>query len=167
MGVFGSLRFPTKQQNIIWLKRRQKINPSVMAEKLKVSRPYISKAQRIAEQRIERLLRNTASITRIEVSNLSGKYGFAFGYSTMHKSKTYITYSPSYGIHTWFDHVGPCNDCEKNDECHRILQKLSEEWQVQIPANIPPTAAAIFLFDKVMKRLNWSWYQSERKTKMD
>ena len=154
--VLRSLRFPTKQQDIIWLKRRQKTNPSTIAEKLQVSRPYISKAQRIAEQRIERLLRNTANVMRIEVSNLSGKYGFAIGYSPMHKSKTYITYSPSYGVNTWFDHVGPCEECEKNDECHRILQVLAEEWQVQIPISIPPTEAAAHLFDNVMERLNWS-----------
>ncbi|MGY5881291.1 MAG: hypothetical protein RTV31_13645 [Candidatus Thorarchaeota archaeon] len=153
--MFRSLRFPTKQQNIIWLKRRQKINPSTIAEKLQVSRPYISKAQRVAEQRIERLLRNTANVMRIEVSNLSGKYGFAIGYSPMHKSKTYITYSPSYGVHTWFDHVGPCDECEKNDECHRILQMLAEEWQVLIPMSVPPTEAASYLFDNVMERLDW------------
>jgi hypothetical protein len=153
--MFRSLRFPTKQQNIIWLKRRQKTNPSAIAEKLQVSRPYISKAQRIAEQRIERLLNNTANVMRISVSNLSGKYGFAVGYSPMHKSKTYITYSPTYGVNTWFDHVGPCDVCEKDDECRAILQTLAKEWQVRIPVSVLLTEAAAYLFDNIMKRLNW------------
>ena len=154
--ILRSLRFPTKQQDIIWLKRRQKTSPSAIAENLQVSRPYISKAQRVAEQRIERLLRNTANVSRIEISNLSGKYGFAIGYSPMHKSKTYITYSPSHGVHTWFDHIGPCDECEKNDECHRILWMLAEEWQVQIPVSDPATEAAAYLFENIMERLNWS-----------
>ncbi|MGY5852602.1 MAG: hypothetical protein RTU92_03460 [Candidatus Thorarchaeota archaeon] len=153
--LFRALRFPTKQQDIIWLKRRQKTNPSTIAKKLRVSRPYISKAQRVAEQRIERLLQNTASVMRIDLSNLSGKFGFAVGYSSMHKSKTYITYSPSHGVQTWFDHVGPCETCEKIDECNSILDVLAEEWQILIPSG-PPTERAAHLFSKIMERLNWS-----------
>ncbi|MGY5876916.1 MAG: hypothetical protein RTU30_14295 [Candidatus Thorarchaeota archaeon] len=149
------MRLPTKQQDIIWLKRRQKTNPSTIAKKLRVSRPYISKAQRIAEQRIEQLLQNTANVMRIDLSNLSGKFGFAVGYSPMHKSKTYITYSPKHGVQTWFDHVGPCEICEKNDECNSILDVLAEEWQILIPSG-PPTEVAAHLFSKIMEQLNWS-----------
>ena len=154
--MFRSLRFPTKQQNTIWLARRQKANPSAIADKLQVSRAYISKAQRIAEQRIERLLKNTVNVMRIRVSHLSGKYGFAIGYSPMHKSKTYITYSPDYGVHTWFDHVGPCDSCEKSEECHQILLGLAEEWQIQMPEGVPPTEAAAYLFASIIRQLNWS-----------
>ncbi len=73
----------------------------------------------------------------------------------MHKSKTYITYSPSHGVQTWFDHVGSCETCEKKDECTNILGVLAEEWQIVVPEG-PPTETASFLFGKIMERLNWS-----------
>ncbi|MCK5239510.1 MAG: sigma-70 family RNA polymerase sigma factor, partial [Candidatus Thorarchaeota archaeon] len=60
-----SFRFPTKQQELIWLKRRQEIPPSQIARELKVSPPLVSKAQRIAKSRVEQVLLHTASTNRI------------------------------------------------------------------------------------------------------
>ncbi|MCK5151794.1 MAG: hypothetical protein KAQ65_08135, partial [Candidatus Thorarchaeota archaeon] len=50
------LRYPSEKQAKIWLKRRQGIAPSVIAQKMKVSRAYVSKSLKQAENRIEVLL---------------------------------------------------------------------------------------------------------------
>ncbi|MCK4484779.1 MAG: hypothetical protein KAU89_08135 [Candidatus Thorarchaeota archaeon] len=153
--MFTHFRYPTKKQGVIWLKRRQNVLPSVIAQELDVSRPFVSKAQRIAEQRIEKLLTNAAFTNRIKVAHMSGKYGFAVGYCPTHKTDTYITYSPSIGVQIWFDHEGECGNCSERLECARIVRNLAREWEVPIPKNMIPTKAAKKLFEAIMRRLKW------------
>ncbi|MHA2147545.1 MAG: hypothetical protein ACXAAN_02715 [Candidatus Thorarchaeota archaeon] len=64
---------------MIWLKRRQKIRPTDIARELNVSRAFVSKALRMAEVRIENLLKHVASVNRVKVKHMSGKYGIAVG----------------------------------------------------------------------------------------
>ena len=154
--TFPHFRYPTKKQGIIWLKRRQKIRPSKIAEELKVSRPFVSKAQRIAEARIKKLLLHTAATTRIQVRHLSAHYGIAQGYSPAHQSETYLVYSPKLGVQTWFIHKGECGNCTQLSECTQTLQHLAKEWEIQIPKDSPPTKVALHLFTTIKRRLKWS-----------
>ena len=76
--MFTSFRYPTKKQVLIWQKRRQQVRPSDIAEELEVSRAFVSKYQQRAEARIEKLLKHAASINRIQVMQLSSRYGIAW-----------------------------------------------------------------------------------------
>ncbi|MFX1564924.1 MAG: hypothetical protein ACFFCH_02915 [Promethearchaeota archaeon] len=153
--MFTSFRYPTPKQGLIWLKRRQQVRPSIIAEELQVSRPFVSKAQQRAEARIEKLLQHAASINRIEVKHLSPCYGIAVGYCSAYQAKTYITYSPKIGIQTWFAHQGDCGSCAQESECKRIIAQLAQEWQISIPTNQSPTDTAKHLFTTIQKRLKW------------
>lgn len=151
--MFSNIRYPTKQQNLIWLKRRSGIAPSVIAKELDVSRPFISQSQKIAEQRIEIILRAAAQMNRITLNHISPEFGFASGYNPANESNTYITYSPEFKVQVWFDHEGDCDNCESNFECDRILRGLAVEWDLSIPKEMVPTQVAQTLFDRIKKRL--------------
>lgn len=153
--LFSHFRYPTKQQGIIWLKRRQQVRPSTIAEKLSVSRPFVSKSQRIAETRIKKLLLHTATINRIQVKHISSRYGIAVGYCPANQSDTYIVYSPRLGVQTWFTHKGECGSCAQQSECRQTLQQLAKEWIISIPEDKPPTDVALHLFTTITRRLEW------------
>ncbi|MFX1541053.1 MAG: hypothetical protein ACFFBX_09775 [Promethearchaeota archaeon] len=153
--MFHSLRFPTQQQDFIWLKRRQKIRPSVLAKELNVSRPFISKAQRIAEGRILQLFHHTARVNRIKLKHISSRYGVAVGYCPSVQSKAYIIYSPNLGIQTWYTHKGNCRDCESKAICKQTLEQLSVEWMISLPQNQSISENALVLFKKIEERLGW------------
>lgn len=153
--MLNNLRHPSAQQNVIWLQRRQKVNPSHLADQMSVSRPYISKAHRIAVLRIENLLRNAAQMTRIDIHSLSGEQGFAVGYCSMNKSKVYITYSPNHAVQIWYDHSGNCESCNEFNQCYSILSELADEWQIDFPRKLSPTEMAAYLFRSISKRLGW------------
>ncbi|MHA1928703.1 MAG: hypothetical protein ACTSV2_09025 [Candidatus Thorarchaeota archaeon] len=153
--MFTQLRFPTVQQSTIWLKRKQKISPSEIAQDMKVSRPFVSKATRIAEARIRRLLENAASINRIKIHHISEKYGLIYGYSPSTQSETYITFSPSIGVQTWYKHQGDCSTCSEYEDCNRMLLQIAEEWDVQINEEMVPTELSDFIFNTIMRRLKW------------
>ena len=153
--MFTNLRYPTSQQGLIWLRRRQRERPSKIAEELDVTRPFVSKAQRIAEARIDKLLRHAASINRIKVGHISTKYGIVVGFCPAYNTDTYILYSPKIGIQTWFAHKGVCGTCEQLDQCNDTLRQLAEEWEVPIPDERPPTDLSVYLFDVIMRRLKW------------
>ena len=150
-----SFRFPTKQQEFIWQKRRQEIQPSMIARELDVSPALVSKAQRIAEERIEQILQHTASTNRVSIRHLSPRYGFAVGYCSANKSDTYIVYSPSLGTQLWFNHGGDCENCCEKPVCEKTLRILADEWNVPIPESIPATEAGEVLFNAIMRRLKW------------
>jgi len=149
------LVYPTKQQAYIWLKRKQNVRPSKLANELNVSRPFVSKAQRIAEARINKLLRNAASINRIEIRHIDTRYGIAVGFCPAYNMETYILYSPKIGVQTWFDHQGDCGTCDHLNQCVDTLQQLAEEWEITIPDDRPPTDLSRYLFDNIMRRLKW------------
>ena len=150
-----SFRFPTKQQELIWIKRRKEIPPSKIARELKVSHPLVSKAQRIAEKRIEQILLHTASASRISVQHMSARYGFAVGYCSANKSDTYIVYSPSLGTQLWFNHVGECENCCEKPVCEKTLRILADEWNIPLSEDLPATEAGEELFNAIMRRLKW------------
>lgn len=153
--MYRYFRYPTQQQGKIWLKRRQDISPSDIAKQMKVSRPYVSKAQRVAEQRISKLLKNAAAINRISIEHSSSKFGFAVGYCPGYQSTSYITYSPQFGVQVWFDHEGDCGSCPENSSCEKIIHGLAEEWKFEFPDNVSISRAASMLFDKITRRLGW------------
>ena len=155
MRPLKSFKFPTKQQELIWVKRRQEIPPSVIARELKVSRPLVSKAQRIAKKRMEQILRHTASTNRISIRHISPRYGFAVGYCSANKSDTYIVYSPSLGTQLWFNHRGNCENCCEKKVCYEMLHTLAEEWRLPLPEGLPATEAGEELFNSIMRRLKW------------
>ena len=153
--MFTSLRYPTPKQNWIWTKRRQNIRPSEIAKELQVSRPFISKEQRIAEARIKKLLQHAASINRIEIDHLSTRYGIATGYCRANQTDTYILYSPNIGVQTWFAHTGTCDNCDEYADCETTLKTLAKEWGIPIKEELAPTDLAIYLFQTIMRRLKW------------
>jgi len=148
-------KFPTKQQEFIWQRRRQEVPPSVIARELDVSRALVSKAQRIAEERIEKILVYTASTNRIEIRHISPRYGFAVGQSPANKTETYIVYSPTLGTQVWSNHQGDCANCNERSVCEEILHALANEWGLPIPRDLPPTDAVEELFITLMRRLKW------------
>jgi len=150
-----SFKFPTTQQVLIWQKRRQEVLPSIIARELEVSPALVSKAQRIAEERIEKILMHTASTNRVSIKHLSPRYGFAVGYCSANKSDTYILYSPSLGIQLWFNHGGECENCSEKPVCEKTLRVLADEWNVPLPENLPATEAGEELFNAIMRRLKW------------
>jgi hypothetical protein len=153
--LFSHFRYPTKQQSLIWLKRRSEVPPSIIAKELNVSRPFVSQAQKIAEGRIKKLLLAAAHMNRISIDRINPEFGFALGFNPANEARTYITYSPEYRVQVWFDHEGDCNRCELNSECDRILRGLAIEWGLSIPKNLNPTQVAKILFEKIMRRLGW------------
>jgi hypothetical protein len=148
-------KFPTKRQEVIWQKRRQEIPPSAIARELKVSRALVSKTQRIAEVRIERILLHTAATNRINIQHISPRYGFAMGYCPSNKSETYIVYSPALGTQLWFSHGGDCGNCSEQAVCEKTIHTLAHEWNLPLPKGIPATEAAEELFIAIMRRLKW------------
>ncbi len=153
---FMHFKFPTKQQETIWLRRRQEVPPSVIAREMDVSRALVSKAQRIAEERIEKILRYTASSNRIKIQRISPRYGFAVGRSPADKSVTYIVYSPTLGTQVWYSHEGDCKNCGEESVCQEILHALAAEWRVPLLKDLPPTEAAEEIFVVLMRRLKWT-----------
>ena len=148
-------RSPTKRQEFIWQKRQQEIPPSAIARELKVSRALVSKTQRIAEERIERILLHSASANRIKIRYISPRYGFAVGYCAANKSDTYIVYSPTMGTQLWFNHRGNCETCSEKQVCYEMLHTLAEEWKLPLPEGLPATEAGEVLFNMIMRRLKW------------
>jgi len=153
--MFTTLKYPTKKQSLIWFKRRKKIRPFEIAEELRVSRAFVSKSHRIANQRIKRLLEHAATISRVELAKVSPQHGFAYGYCPGHDANTYITYSPKIGVQVWLEHVGDCGSCSQNQDCERILQALAEDWGLKIPQGVPLTMKAKRLFEAIMGELKW------------
>lgn len=150
-----SFKFPTKQQELVWLKRRKEIPPSAIARELEVSRALVSKAQRIAEDRIEKTLMHIASTNRIRIRHISPRYGFAVGYCPANQSDTYIVYSPVLGTQLWFNHAGDCESCVERSVCERMLRTLANEWNLPLSEVSPPTEAGEELFNAIMRRLKW------------
>jgi hypothetical protein len=153
--TFNSLRYPTANQGKIWLQRRQNIPPSKIADELEVSRPFVSKAQRIAETRIGTLLEHAASINRVQIRHLSTSYGIAIGFSAPYTSDAYILYSPSIGVQIWFDHEGECGTCRQQVECKQTLLQLADEWEISIDEDQTPNDMALRLFETIKRRLEW------------
>lgn len=148
-------RFPTKRQEFIWQKRRQEIPPSAIARELEVSRALVSKTQRIAEERIERILLHSASANRINIQHISPRHGFAVGYCSANKSETYIVYSPALGTQVWFSHRGDCSSCSEQSVCEKTIHTLAHEWNLSLAKGIPATEAAEELFMAIMRCLKW------------
>jgi len=153
--VYSHFRYPTKRQTQVWIRRRKKVAPSQIAKELKVSRPFVSKAQRIARQRVSKLLVNAAAINRITISQSSPDHGFAIGYCPGMDATSYITFSPKFGVHVWFEHEGDCNECGETSECWRILKDLAADWEIELPSTKQPTEAASTLFRRMMEILKW------------
>ena len=153
--MFTSLRYPSAKQNWIWSQRRRNVKPSDLAAELDVSRPFISKEQRIAERRIKKLIEHAASTNRITIHNISPRYGIAVGYCSASQTDTYILYSPSIGLQTWFAHKGECHGCGDYTTCETTLSTLAKEWEIPIPPDLLPTELAILLFETIMRRLKW------------
>lgn len=151
--MFTSFRYPTAQQGLIWLKRRQRTRPSDIAEELQVSRPFVSKTQQRAEVKIKKLLEHAASINRIEVQYLNPRFGIVVGYCPATRTATYITYSPKLGVQTWFTHTGDCGICAQRGECEMTMQQLATEWEIDLPTNQPPTQMALHLFNTIVEQL--------------
>ncbi|MHA1909684.1 MAG: hypothetical protein ACW98Y_20460 [Candidatus Thorarchaeota archaeon] len=149
------LRYPSDKQGRIWLKRRQGIAPSIIAEKLNVSRPYVSKSLKHAETRIGALLEHAARTNRIRLHHISPRHGLAMGYCAAHKSETTISYSPTLGVQVWYDHDGDCDSCSELGECGQLLSVLAKEWKIPLSSNAEPTRVAKDLFSKIEKQLAW------------
>lgn len=152
--MFTNFRYPTAQQGWIWLKRRQRVRPSEIAEELQVSRPFVSKTQQRAEAKIKKLLEHAAAINRIEVQCLNPRFGIVVGYCAATQTVTYITYSPQLGVQTWFTHQGDCGTCAQRVECEVMLQQLAAEWKIVLPDKQRPTELALHLFKTIEKQLN-------------
>ncbi len=140
---------------MIWLRRRQDKRPSDIAQEFKVSRPFVSKAQRVAEERIKKLIQHTALTNRINIRQTSAQYGFAVGFCAAHQMNTYILFSPKIGVQVWFDHEGECGTCSEKQECIQTLHQLASEWEISIKKDMPPSELAGQMFDEIMRRLNW------------
>ena len=153
--MFSTLRYPTKQQNLIWLRRRRKDRPSEIAKDLRMSRPYVSIEQKKAEGRIKNLIEHAASVNRVKIERMSAKDGIAEGYCHANNSQTYITYSPKIGVLNWYEHIGDCGTCDIRDQCNEALQILAEEWEIHAPPDMPPTELSEYLFNTIRGRLKW------------
>jgi hypothetical protein len=153
---FVDFKFLTRRQESIWQKSRQEIAPSAIARELEVSRPLVSKTQRIAEGKVERILLHCASTNRIKIRHISPRHGFAVGYCALNKSDTYIVYSPAIGTQVWFKHEGSCNGCSEQSICEKIVRTIAHEWNLPVTKGMPPTEAAEELFIAIMRYLEWS-----------
>jgi hypothetical protein len=130
--------------------------PSIIAKELNVSRPFVSKAQRIAEERIGKLLKHAASVNRIKLNHMSTHYGFGVGYCATHQMDTFILYSPTIGVQIWFDHDGECGSCAEEPECMQTLTQIAQEWEVPLKRKQTPTEMAGHIFGTIMRRLGWA-----------
>ncbi|MHA2313430.1 MAG: hypothetical protein ACXADF_18275 [Candidatus Thorarchaeota archaeon] len=153
--MFNTLRYPTKQQGIIWLRRRQKDRPTDIARDLKVSRPFVTMEQKRAEARIEKLIQHAASVNRVKIRRMSAQYGIAEGYCHANDSQTYITYSPEIGVLNWYEHIGDCGTCDIENQCKKTLHTLAEEWEIPAPPDMTPTELSEYLFNIIRRRLKW------------
>ena len=153
--MFKTLRYPTKQQGIIWLRRRQKDRPTDIANDLRVSRPFVTMEQKRAEGRIKKLIEHAASVDRVKIKRLSARYGIAEGFCHAYDSQVYVVYSPKMGVHNWFVHQGNCGTCDLADECREILHTLAEEWEIGIPPEMSPSELGVYLFETIRRRLKW------------
>ncbi|MHA2360168.1 MAG: hypothetical protein ACXAB5_07830 [Candidatus Thorarchaeota archaeon] len=153
--MFNTLRYPTKRQNLIWLRRRQKDRPTDIANDLKVSRPFVTMEQKRAEGRIKKLIEHAASVDRVKIQRMSARYGIAEGFCHAYDSQVYIVYSPKMGVHNWFVHQGDCGTCDLLDECNEILHNLAEEWEIGIPPGMSPSDLGVYLFENIRRRLKW------------
>ena len=153
--MFNYLRYPTKQQGRIWLRRRQRERPSDIAKDLKVSRPFVTMAQKTAEERILKLLQHTASVNRVRIERFSTRYGIAKGFCHTHDAHAYIFYSPKIGLQIWYEHTRDCSTCDMEDQCTETLRTLAEEWEIPLPDDKPPTELGIYLVDIIERRLKW------------
>lgn len=149
------LRYPSAREANIWLQRRQGTPPSVIADKLEVERPYISKVLRKTEKRILQLLEHAAYINRVQVQHISGVQGIAVGYCAAYKSETIISYTPELGIQVWFEHRGDCSSCSEYSRCVNLISSLSSDWSIPLARNAGPIEAVDDLFDKILKQLQW------------
>ncbi len=156
MFPFKSLRYPTPEQSKIWFRRKQGKAPSAIATEMGVSRPYVSQAQRIAERRIEGLLRHMASANRIDLKHISPQHGIAVGECPALNTTVYFTYTSAMGVQTWYRHQGDCKKCNMIASCNEILKTLSKEWGIKIPKDKAPTEVGVQLFDKIMEELGWT-----------
>jgi hypothetical protein len=136
--MFNTLRYPTKQQGIIWLRRRQKDRPTDIARDLKVS-----------------LIQHAASVNRVKIERMSAQYGIAEGYCHANDSQTYITYSPEIGVLNWYEHIGDCGTCDIEDQCKAALHTLADEWEIPAPPNMSPTELSEYMFNIIRRRLKW------------
>jgi hypothetical protein len=153
--MYLTLRYPTPKQSKIWLRRRQKALPSIIAKEFNVSRPFVSKAQRIAEERIGKLLKHAASVNRVKLDHMSTHYGFGVGYCATHQMDTFVLYSPKIGVQIWFDHDGECGSCAEERECKQTLEQIALEWEVSLKKKQTPTEMAAHIFGTIMRRLDW------------
>ncbi|MFW9836933.1 MAG: hypothetical protein ACFFE7_05395 [Candidatus Thorarchaeota archaeon] len=154
--MFRYLRYPTKQQGHIWLRRRQRERPSDIAKDLKVSRPFVTMAQKTAEDRIYRLLQHTASVNRVKIERISTRFGIAKGYCAAYDTDTYIFYSPKIGLQIWYEHERACGTCDMQDQCLKTLRTLAEEWEIPLPDDKPPTELGVYLVEIIERRLKWN-----------
>jgi hypothetical protein len=154
--MFTTLRYPTKRQSLIWLRRRQKDRPSEIAKDLKVSRPFVTAEQKRAEARIKKLIEHAASVNRVTIERFSAQYGIAEGYCHANDSKTYITYSPKIGILNWYIHKGDCGTCDIEKQCKEALHTLADEWEIHAPPDMPPTELGEYVFNIIRRRLKWT-----------
>jgi hypothetical protein len=142
---------------MIWLKRRQDEKPSEIAREFKVSRPFVSKAQRIAEERIKELMQHAAKVNRINIQHFSAQYGIAIGYCAAHKMNTYILFSPTIGVQVWFDHEGECGTCSEKKNCLQTLHQLASEWNIPFKKKETPSELAAHMFEEIRGRLKWDF----------
>ena len=96
-----------------------------------------------------------SKVNMIDIRNLSSEYGIAVGYCHEFGSDTYITYSSTMGVRTWFSHRGNCRNCSKFVDCKQVIQNLSKEWKIPLPKNKQPTLQGDFLFKEIKRRLKW------------
>lgn len=142
-------------QEFIWQKRRQEIPPSTIARELEVSRALVSKTQRIAEERVERILLHSASANRIKIRSISPRYGFAVGYCAGKQIGHVHCILSCHGTQLWFNHRGNCENCSEKQVCYELLHTLAEEWNLPLPEGLPATEAGEVLFNLIMRRLKW------------
>ncbi len=109
----------------------------------------------MAEVRIENVLKHVASVNRVKVRHISGKFGLAVGYSLTHRTDTYITYSPAMGAKSWYPHTGHCDDCSERLNCEKEIRQLAIDWKVSIREDLLPAELGKHLFGTVMRRLGW------------
>jgi len=153
--MFTTLRYPTKQQNLIWLRRRKNDRASDIAKDLDLSRPYVTMEQKRAEARIKKLIEHAASVNRVKIDRLSARYGIAEGFCHAYDTQTYIIYSPKIGVQNWYVHEGNCGTCDLENQCMETLRALAEDWEIGIPPGMPPTELGVYLFESIRRRLKW------------
>jgi hypothetical protein len=87
------------------------------------------------------------------VTHLNTRLGVAVGYCPSTQTDTYITYSPTLGIQTWFTHKGECGSCAQRVTCEKMLRQLAAEWMITLPDNQSPTEVALLLFNTISEQL--------------